>query len=110
MKRLAGLLFLIFAFNIVAEMSGGDCHEFCSSDRQEIQETDAKFFAAASIHEKLPTHKKDVHICHFGHCSHITLVTAQTVPVRSLDPILWIADIKNPIWRNLAPPLKPPIA
>jgi hypothetical protein len=110
LKRLARLLIIIFALNVVAEMSAGHCREICSAGQSQIQTINSKAFVSSPSQHQLPTHQKDVHVCHLGHCSHVTVVATKTILACVIRPAVWAAQIESSIWRNLAPLLKPPIA
>lgn len=109
MKAWATVLFLVFALNILAEMGGGECLEDRSQDGQKIEQAQKHVIAETAHHDAADTAEHD-HFCHFGHCSHMTIVATPMLPNGPLAPLSWVVQKQNPVWRNLTPLLKPPIA
>lgn len=100
--------------NILSELREGACKEFSpESELQKIVQNSAKSNAHISIADKNASHSdhdQAAHTCHFGHCGHVILLT--TVGLRGFPEVVIARRLvpENPIWRDLSPPLRPPIS
>jgi hypothetical protein len=104
LKQLALIFIAIFALNILGEVEAGHCDEL---DHQSQVEAGHRHSDSQNSKD---SHSGCAHLCHFGHCGHVTLQSPMKLPIFAKPAAVWKSLVQIPYWRDLSPLLRPPIA